>query len=193
MKLNLACGEKKREGEDWLNVDLSSDCAPDFQFDLKKFPWIWLDSSVSEIYCSHFIEHIGEELIPFMEECYRVLEPGGTAHFEMPYYTSIRAWQDPTHKRPISEFTFHYFNKIWLREQGIGHYDIKADFKIEEIRYHYPPELKDMPKDELMNLQHHAWNTVMDFEVILKAIKGDSNNQILDRKASANGKSILLA
>lgn len=173
MKLNIACGEKQREG--WLNVDISPDCKPDREIDLLRFPWGWKDGSVEEIYCSHFIEHIGEELIPFMEECYRVLIPGGTAHFEMPYYTSIRAWQDPTHKRPISEFTFHYFNKNWLKEQGIGHYNIKADFKVEEIRYHYPPELKDMPKDELMSLQHHAWNTVMDFEVILKAIKSDAN------------------
>jgi len=188
-------------------VDISAACKPDAVCNLLDFPWKldkWLrddannipfdgvvfgEGLVKEIYCSHFIEHIGEELIPFMEECYRVLEPGGTAHFEMPYYTSVRAWQDPTHKRPISEFTFHYFNKNWLKEQGIGHYNIKTDFKVEEIRYHYPPELKDMPKDELMNLQHHAWNTVMDFEVILKAIKGDATNEILDRKAPANGKS----
>ncbi len=180
MKLNLACGEKKREG--WLNVDLSADCNPDKRINLLQTPWslkqygwdeksIFDESSVSEIYCSHFLEHIGEEMIPFMEECYRVLEPDGTAHFECPYYTSIRAWQDPTHKRPISEFTFHYFNREWLKSQGIGHYNIKTDFKVEEIRYHYPPELKSMPKDELMSLQHHAWNTVMDFEVILKAIK----------------------
>ena len=201
MKLNLACGEKKREG--WVNVDISPDCDPDEVVNLFNFPWainlhpmgrgiitpFVEENSIDEIYCSHFIEHIGDELIPFMEECYRVLKPDGIAHFEMPYYTSIRAWQDPTHKRPISEFTFHYFNQKWLKEQGIGHYNIKADFKIETISYHYPPELKDMPKDELMSLQHHAWNTVMDFEVILKAIKSDSNNEKMDRKTPANGKS----
>jgi len=180
MKLNLACGEKKREG--WLNVDISPDCHPDAICNLLEFPWRldkWLKFDgvvfggyqVEEIYCSHFLEHIGEEMIPFMEECYRVLEPNGIAHFECPYYTSIRAWQDPTHKRPISEFTFHYFSREWLKSQGLGHYNIKTDFKVAEIRYHYPPELKSMPKDELMSLQHHAWNTVMDFEVILKAIK----------------------
>jgi len=195
VKLNIACGEKQKEAgtpplEDcWVNVDISPDCKPHLVLDVLKFPWPWKSNSIEEIYCSHFLEHIGEEMIPFMEECYRVLEPEGKAHFECPYYTSVRAWQDPTHRRPISEFTFHYFNKEWLRSQGIGHYNIKADFKVEEIRYHYPPELKDMPKDELMSLQHHAWNTVMDFEVILKAIKGDPNNQILGRKAPGNGKS----
>jgi len=174
VKLNLASGEKRREG--WWNLDISPDCKPDYIVDLLKFPWPRCpDSSVGEIYCSHFLEHIGEEMIPFMEECYRVLEPNGTAHFECPYYTSVRAWQDPTHKRPISEFTFHYFNKEWLKSQGIGHYNIKTDFKIEEIRYHYPPELKGMPKDELQSLQNHAWNTVMDFEVILKAIKNGNS------------------
>lgn len=169
MKLNLASGQKKRDG--WLNWDIAPDCAPDEVVNLFDMPWKLPDACVSEIYCSHFIEHIGEELIPFMEECYRVLEPDGKAHFEMPYYTSIRAWQDPTHKRPISEFTFHYFNKEWLKNQGIGHYNIKADFKIEEIRYHYPNGMQGMGEDELKYMREHAWNTVADFEVILKAIK----------------------
>lgn len=213
LKLNLACGEKKRDG--WMNVDISEDCKPDHVIDLLMTPWKcnlhsgfkledwrkrlkltddlatrnlfvgeseWIDkynaapnflgdNTISEIYCSHFIEHIGEELIPFMEECFRVLEPDGKAHFEMPYYTSIRAWQDPTHKRPISEFTFHYFNKEWLKSQGIGHYNIKADFKIEEIRYHYPNGMQGMGEEELKYMREHAWNTVADFEVILKAIK----------------------
>src|SRR5437667_141922 len=126
MKLNLACGGKKREG--WLNIDISPDCRPDGVIKLLIMHWNVHSDYVSEIYCSHFLEHIGEEMIPFMEECYRVLEPNGKAHFECPYYTSVRAWQDPTHKRPITEFTFHYLNKEWLKSQGISHYNIKADF-----------------------------------------------------------------
>lgn len=188
MKLNLASGKAPREG--WFNVDLSADCNPDQVVNLLKFPWQFkpmrnglLGNSVEEIYCSHFLEHIGEELIPFMEECWRVLKPGGTAHFVCPYYTSIRAWQDPTHKRPISEFTFHYFSQKWLKTNGIDHYNIKADFDIEEIRYHYPNEMKNMDENEVQWLRQHAWNIVTDFEVILKAVKSDGNNEKVDRKA----------
>jgi hypothetical protein len=77
----------------------------------------------------------------------------------------------PDAQTPISEFTFHYFNKEWLKSQGIGHYNIKADFKIEEIRYHYPNGMQGMGEEELKYMREHAWNTVADFEVILKAIK----------------------
>lgn len=171
MKLNIACGEKQLEGFD--NVDVSPDCQPDRVMDVLKFPWSYPDNSVSQIYCSHFLEHLDGELIPFMEECYRVLEPGGTAHFECPYYTSIRAWQDPTHKRALSEFSFHYYNAEWRKTQGVGHYKINTNFKVEEIRYHYPNGLQGMEEEELKWLREHAWNTVADFEIILRAIKDD--------------------
>lgn len=45
-----------------------------------------------------------------------------------PYYSSVRAWQDPTHVRAISEFTFLYFNKKWRVDNLLEHYKIKSDF-----------------------------------------------------------------
>lgn len=177
MKLNLACGEQHIEG--WQNWDISPEVLPDKVVNLLKFPWECEKDSVSEIFCSHFVEHIGDEFIPFMEECHRVLEPGGTVHIVAPYYTSIRAWQDPTHKRPISEFTFQYFSDKWRKSQGVGHYPIKCDFGIHEIRYHYPNEMKEMDQKEVQWLRQHAWNTVADIEIILRAIKDDKQAQVM--------------
>jgi len=39
--------------------------------------------------------------------------------FVCPYYSSIRAWQDPTHKRAISEATFLYFDKDWKKPKNL--------------------------------------------------------------------------
>ena len=183
MRLNLACGKNKIPG--FYNVDISEEVKPDCITNLLKIPWkfkgmvtcadpaafeikILEDCSIEEIFCSHFLEHLGDELIPFMDECYRVLKPGGLFRIRCPYYTSIRAWQDPTHKRPISEFLFYYFNAKQREQLGVAHYPIKSDFDIEEMRYHYPEEMKDMGEDERGWLRVHAWNTVADIEVLLR-------------------------
>jgi SAM-dependent methyltransferase len=68
------------------------------------------DSSVDEIYASHFMEHIprGQPLVDVMNEAWRVLKPGGTFLMIMPLvgYTDhgvgkmVAGWQpyaDPTH------------------------------------------------------------------------------------------------
>ena len=182
MKLNLACGKNKIPG--WHNVDISEQVKPDEVMDLLKFPWQFPDCSVEEMFCSHFVEHIGEELIAFMDEAHRVLQPGGQFVIRCPYYTSIRAWQDPTHKRPISEFLFYYFNLEQRRKMGVDHYPIKSDFEIGEFRYHYPEEMKDLPEEQRGWLRVHAWNTVADIDVLLLK-KNDPNQQSVDRQANA--------
>lgn len=77
-------------------------------------------------------------LIMFMDEVYRILktevtDPDGSVHggrikIIAPYYNSIRCWQDPTHRRAISDATFLYFNKGWRDANKLDHYGIKCDF-----------------------------------------------------------------
>lgn len=190
MKLNLACGRNKIPG--WYNVDISEQVHPDSVMDLLKFPWrregaiddfgfAFMDASVEEIFCSHFLEHIGDELIPFMDEAWRVLKPGGLFRIRCPYYTSIRAVQDPTHKRFISEAMFQYFSAKGREALGVSHYPIKADFDIEEMRFHFPEAMQFIPEEERKYLLTHAWNTAADIEVLLR--KHDPDKQSLDRQA----------
>lgn len=70
-------------------------------------------------------------LILFMDETYRILKPGAKMKIIAPYYSSVRAVQDPTHRRYISEATFFYFNKGWRELQRLDHYGIKCDFDFE--------------------------------------------------------------
>jgi hypothetical protein len=77
-------------------------------------------------------------LILFMDECYRILkdkvidpdgkEHGGTIKIIAPYYSSMRCWQDPTHRRAISDATFFYYNKGWRDTNRLEHYGIQCDF-----------------------------------------------------------------
>src|SRR6266536_103916 len=181
MKLNLACGNAKIPG--WVNVDISPEVFPDVACDLKLTPWPWLEHGIEEIYSSHFLEHLtGKEQIAFMDECYRVLKPGGELRIRCPYYSSMRAWQDPTHERPICERTFSYYSKKEREAMKVGHYNIKSDFDIKELRLHFPEEMQHIPEEERQYLLLHAINTAADIEVLLT--KHDPNQQSLDRQAN---------
>jgi len=53
-KLNIAGGQRGTPG--FKSIDLHGDA--DITHDLFKFPWPIKSSSVTEILCSHFIEHV---------------------------------------------------------------------------------------------------------------------------------------
>lgn len=169
MKLNLASGQAPKDG--WVNVDIEASVKPDVVLDLLTFPWPWETGSADEIFCSHFLEHTGQAAIPFLNECWRVLKPGGTAHFVTPYYTSVRAWQDPTHKWAISESFYSYFSREWREENGVSHYQITSDFIEERRAYHFYEEWKDKSQEELEWAIRHLWNVVADMEILLRARK----------------------
>jgi len=126
VQLELACGQRKEEG--WIGVDIVQTPVTDIVWDLTQTPWPFAEeSSVDRIRISHFIEHI-EDPWPFMNELHRVLKPGGQVEIYAPYYTSVRATMDASHKQYISEMWFYYYNQEWLRSQGLDHYPITADF-----------------------------------------------------------------
>jgi ubiquinone/menaquinone biosynthesis C-methylase UbiE len=168
MKLNLACGQNKIDG--FLGVDIVKTDITDKIMNLEVFPWDFKDDSVDEIFCSHYIEHT-PDLIKFMDECYRILKVGGKMTVIAPYYTSVRATQDPTHKRFISESTFLYFNKEWMIQNKLEHYGIKADFDY-TYGYSFSP-MWAMRNEEARNFAIiHYNNVITDIQVILTKKEG---------------------
>ena len=140
LKLHLGCGQHKEEG--WVNVDITSTSATDVVWDLRETPWPWEDNSISEAKGDHFLEHLdGPERMVFFNELYRVLTPKitttlgeivtlpGKASFSFPYYTSMRAIQDYSHKwPPLCEASFLYLNKEWREVNKLDHYPITCDY-----------------------------------------------------------------
>jgi len=163
MKLDLACGQRKQP--DHVGVDCVALPGVDLVLDLERYPWPFEDSSVAEIYCSHYVEHVSD-LMRFFNECHRILIPGGTMQVICPYYTSIRCWQDPTHKHAISEHTFLYYNKKWREDNGLGHYPITADFEF-TFAWDVVPELAEKSREEQLHAIRHEWNVVADISVSL--------------------------
>lgn len=126
LKLDLGCGKNKQPG--FHGVDIKDFAEIDQQCDLTK-PWPWEDGSVSEVYCSHFLEHLDSEgRIHFFNELYRVLMKDGKATIITPHWKSGRAYGDLTHQwPPVVEFFWYYLDKKW-REVNAPHLDLKCDF-----------------------------------------------------------------
>jgi len=155
-KLDLACGQNKTEN--YFGIDLVAGSKVDAVMDLEQFPWSIESESVENIVCNHYVEHTSD-LIKFMNEVYRILKPKGEIKIVAPYYTSIRCWQDPTHKRAINESTFLYFNKQWREINNLSHYPIDGDFD-----YSYAYELNESwvnQSEEIRNFAIKHYNNVI--------------------------------
>lgn len=129
IKWDLACGDRKQEG--FRGVDIVKTSSTDYIYDLTKTPWPFVKKeSVDEYYSSHFFEHLtGKQRMDFMDEIYRTLKVGCKVVIICPYYSSMRAVQDPTHQwPPVCEASFLYFNKGWRDQNKLSHYPIKSDF-----------------------------------------------------------------
>jgi hypothetical protein len=183
LKLSLACGSNKPEG--FKGVDIAKTADTDYVMDLLKFPWDqFADNSVDEIECSHFVEHIPhgdgyhDPFFQFFDEIHRILKPAefdpanpnvatkGFARITCPYYSSMRAWQDPTHQRAISEASFLYLNKQWRIDNRLDHYPVECDFDF-SYGYVVNPTWQNRNQEAQSFAFQNYINSVSDIQVML--------------------------
>lgn len=189
IKLDLGGGENVRAGFEC--VDFFAPTAK-HKINLLRFPWPWKDSTVDELHCSHFIEHIPmvyvnpkypdayhtvpndpaqrDLLCLFMDECWRVLKPNATMTVFVPAHRNDRAFQDPTHRRFITPTTFGYFNKMFRDVNKLGHYLCSCNFdsRVDPI---VGNEMGVLSPEVAQRRVNHEWNHVLDWQAILKAVK----------------------
>lgn len=90
IKLMLGCGPMpihpqhlEYVDDSWTFIDLYVKDPKIVKMDIRKLEYP--DNSVSEIYCSHAVEHLGlKEVVPTFLEWYRVLKPGGKIIINVP-------------------------------------------------------------------------------------------------------------
>lgn len=66
------------------------------------------DDSIKSIVSHHVLEHVGDGLPRLLEECHRVLEPGGIFRVIVPLFPSYSAVIDPDHKRFFVDGSFEH-------------------------------------------------------------------------------------
>ena len=103
-KINL--GNGNRYLENYINIDKSKKANPDLVLDLEKDNIPYEDNSIDEVLATHILEHI-QNIIPLMNECYRVLKEGGRMIIEVPQ--GLGQDCDPTHVRRFNELSWRYY------------------------------------------------------------------------------------
>ena len=164
MKLDIGCGRKTSPG--YVGMDISPEVGAEFVHDWDVLPWPFADGCVDEINASHVLEHT-KDLIAFMNECHRILKKGGTMHVACPYYTSMGAWQDPTHVRAISEMTFAYFCALNRKAMDVMHYPITADFAFQYSHIVDPAWAEGLSEERIKLGVKHGFNTCHTIKAIL--------------------------
>lgn len=113
---------------------------------------------------------IGKDfLFAFMDECWRVLKPGGTMNIVVPSGTSTRAFQDPTHRRFFVGATFLYFNRDWRQQQKLDHYRAECHFAFNAVPI---VEVGETVRTEEVQRQrfNELWNVIQDWQAVLTAM-----------------------
>jgi predicted SAM-dependent methyltransferase len=159
--VDIGCGAKKLNGAFGLDrrKEPSVDIICDFEHAVPL-----KTNSIDVVNMSHIMEHI-RDLIPFMEEVYRVCRPGAEVRVIVPYYTSRGAFRDPTHVRFITEDTFQYF-------ESPTNYGVKTNFRIEKITFGMRKPFRYFPKYLQKRFRRYLWNVVDNMSVTLRAEKG---------------------
>ena len=110
-KYIFGAGTKPHTGQNVVNVDRLNLPGIDVIHDLDIYPYAFAPTSSGlHINATHVIEHLSD--VPaFMDECHRILCPGGTLYLETPHAADVAlSFSDPTHKQHLTEHSFiNYF------------------------------------------------------------------------------------
>lgn len=138
MNLNLGCADDIRAG--YVNVDLFPYEGIDIIEDLSAPDWIWSTSTIDEILAFDIIEHLPNK-INTMNECWRILKPGGVLNIVVPTTNGTGAFQDPTHVSYWNRRSFLYYEygNIY-RDRFAAAYGIKAAFRVIAERMDLTPD-----------------------------------------------------
>ncbi len=100
--LNLGCGDDIRQapGPGWVavNHDVRQRPGVDETWDLNRLPWPWARNSVHVLIAHSVLEHLTLTLVESINECWRIVRPGGKLDLKLPLWNRGRSYLDPTHR-----------------------------------------------------------------------------------------------
>jgi predicted SAM-dependent methyltransferase len=122
MKVILGCGEVREKNA--VHVDIVDTAATDVVHDLNVTPWPLEDEAFDEAVAQDIVEHL-TSLIAFMDECWRILRPGGKVTIRTPHCFHQNSWIDPTHKQHFHPRSFEYFDPTTEFGNKYGFYTVR--------------------------------------------------------------------
>jgi len=122
--LNLGCGNRLIAGA--INHDrVWHRPEVDVVWDLNELPWPWADDSLDLVVAYAFLEHLHITLIESVNECWRILRPGGELYMKLPYWNADDTYRDPTHRWRFSLGVCDIFDPTTKYGARYGFYGIK--------------------------------------------------------------------
>ena len=121
MRLVVGCGPRHPKAPDEFLIDRLPFPGVDKVWDLDICPWPVPDNSCLSITAVHVVEHLTSLLVPFMNECWRILQPGGLLYLVTPLAGANPdlEWCDPTHIRCYRRHSFiNYFTPGGIERFG---------------------------------------------------------------------------
>ena len=177
--LNIGSGSKRIEG--YVNIDIDKNANPDVLWNLEKTPLPFDDMSVHGGFASHVLEHI-QNLVPLMEDLWRITMLAGIWDIRVPHYISQDAWSDPTHVRAFSHHAFsNFYHKGWqLSELNVSDAITKAEgdklTHIHAVLRRLPKLIRYVPESYLKDgIKNGNGETVEEGLVELEKLMGGSN------------------
>lgn len=138
--------------------------------DLGNEPLPFEDDTYDIVEASHVLEHL-VNLLPAVEEIWRVMKPGGQLYVAVPYGSSDDAFEDPTHVRQFFPGSWSYFSQptYWR-----GDYGYRGDFRplgcmlyVDQMKY----PAQDQQSAQVMEDVITRRNAVHEMRAVLEAVK----------------------
>ena len=167
-KLNIGCGNVPLRG--YINIDKYYYPGSPAPLNDNELANIWNINYPDSQWGYGDAKHLELEN-DFFDEVFRCLKPGGTIRTITPYYANGRAFQDPLHRRFITEATFLYLTKAWRKMNKLEHYPVKCDFEIVKIDHAISEEYNGRAQEAIQHAALHSWNVVNDILVTLRKPK----------------------
>lgn len=201
MKIDLGCGPRKKSQE-YLGIDLFKMPGVDKVVNLEEHKLPFDTNSVDEVYTSHALEHINN-LVPLIEEVWRILKPGGKFIVKTPHYKSENAFTDPTHVRLFTRESFHFYDERKVAYKETGWFMSIARFHIDdiveadkEIQYSLTAKKKNiLLVAPPLSIHTRKWKSFLKYwghsvDVAARTKKGDADlvlgDVTLDKKSQIN-------
>jgi len=100
--LDLGCGDQRKYPTN-VGVERRRSSSTAAVADVSR-PLPFRDAGVDRIFVVHVLEHL-IDFLPLVDECHRVLKPGGVLHVLSPWWRHVNAVADPTHVRLLDTQT----------------------------------------------------------------------------------------
>jgi len=161
VKLNLGCGQTKREG--YINIDIDRKAGPELLSSVVDMPF-FDECSIDEIVCIHLIEHLSlKECDDAFQEWFRILKHGAQITIECPDFEELcrqfvnadkvdrwYSYQGTWHslikhffgnQRTVGQFHKSGYTKERL-EDLLTMFGFRRIIFLEEMEYKYSPSIR---------------------------------------------------